>query len=54
MNIDKFKKQVADASECEEVDELCFKWLAHMSSDFGRDGEIAKELLNIVKKLTVN
>ena len=36
-----------------ELDELCIQWLKNMADDFGRDGQTAKALLEIVKELLV-
>jgi hypothetical protein len=54
MDFKKFKELVANAQSHGEIDDLCFSWLDSMASDFGENGEIAKEVLGIAKKLTSN
>lgn len=54
MDFKKFKELVANAQIHGEIDDLCFSWLDSMASDFGENGEIAKEVLGIAKKLMSN
>lgn len=51
MDFKKFKELVANAQSHDEIDDLCFSWLDSMASDFGDNGEIAKEVLDIAKEV---
>lgn len=49
--IDKFKEKVDIALNSAEIDECCIRWLRSTSSDYGKEGVIAKKLLDIICEL---
>jgi len=54
QTVKSFKKhaeKIMDEAELEEVDDLCFNWLKSSLSDYGKNGERAIILLNIVQEI---
>jgi len=49
--IEDFKAQVKDAKEVIDIDNICFSWLKLLCMDYGRDGERASTLLDIVNDI---
>lgn len=53
MTVTDFKKRVTqvDDEDAEAVDALCLHWIEDLCSDYGTDGEIARELIRLVRRL---
>lgn len=50
MNIEQFQDLVNNATDEIDIDQLCYIWLKETASDYGKEGKIAIELLEIIKK----
>lgn len=53
ISLNYVKQMVESFEECDvkQMDELAFAWIEQMLEDYGKDGQIAIELLAIIKKL---
>lgn len=50
MTLIKFKQAVAECNDEGEIDVLCWQWLEEAAGSNGREGELALELMAIVKE----
>jgi hypothetical protein len=49
--LDGFRNEFEKCTDESELDLLCLQWLVALTIDNGREGEIAKKLLDIVEDL---
>lgn len=48
---DLIKELLKDRYDNNSVDEACIKRLRHLAHDYGKDGQIADSLLDIIRRL---
>lgn len=54
MDLNDFKSRVQAATDESEIDEFCISWLNLLAMDNGKEGEIAQQLIGIIKKLLLS
>lgn len=51
MTIQDFQLKAATASNEEEIDEICIKWIRDLAKGYGKEGKVATALLDQIKIL---
>ena len=54
MNIEDFARKAqaaSDEGDAMQIDSLCWRWLNDLADDSGTDGDIAKELMALARRV---